>query len=98
MPGGLERVREPGAEVVAFGIDEDLCLVAQAAEGLRVDDAVPVTLKGRTKRTRLLREHAASRLVGADGEGREPALLVLPGGRLEGICDRSCDLRHARPD
>src|SRR5207253_11227934 len=32
-PRRLERVREPGAEVVAARVDEDLRLVAEAAEG-----------------------------------------------------------------
>ncbi|HOV29010.1 MAG TPA: hypothetical protein PLY83_02860 [Synergistales bacterium] len=31
--------------VVAFGKEQDLCLVFQPAEGLGVDDAVPVNLE-----------------------------------------------------
>jgi hypothetical protein len=37
----LERVRETGAEMVAFGVDEDLRLVAKTAKCLRVGNAVP---------------------------------------------------------
>src|SRR5215218_1990429 len=43
----LERVREPGAVVVALRGDEDLRLVLQAPERLRVDDPVAVALKRR---------------------------------------------------
>ena len=43
---GLERVREAGAVVVALGRDEDLGLVLEAAEALRVDDPVAVALEG----------------------------------------------------
>src|SRR5918996_3336812 len=46
-PARLERVREPGAVVIALGRDEDLRLVLQAPERLRVDDPVAVTLEGR---------------------------------------------------
>src|SRR5207253_6049488 len=38
----LERVREPRAEVVALGVDEDLRLVSQPPERLGVDDPVAV--------------------------------------------------------
>src|SRR5829696_3590137 len=41
---GLERVREPGAVVVALRRDEDLRLVLQAPERLRVHDPVTVAL------------------------------------------------------
>ena len=67
-PGGLERVREPGAEVVALGIDEDLRLVAQAAEGLRVDDPVAVALERGPQPAFLLGSLAPARLVRAHGE------------------------------
>ena len=43
---GLERVRQPGAVVVALGRDEDLRLVLEPAERLRVHDAVAVALEG----------------------------------------------------
>ena len=46
-PAGLKRVRQPGAEVVALGRDEDLRLVLEAAERLAVDDPVAVALERR---------------------------------------------------
>ena len=45
-PAGLQRVGEAGPVVVALGGDEDLRLVLEAAEGLRVDDPVAVALEG----------------------------------------------------
>jgi hypothetical protein len=39
--GNLDGMGQPGAEQVAFVIDEYLCLVLQTAEGRGVDDAVP---------------------------------------------------------
>ena len=41
----LDRMGEPGAEMVALVVDEDLGLVGEAAEGGRVDDAVAVPLE-----------------------------------------------------
>ena len=46
--GDLERVREPGAVMVAGRSEKDLGLVFEGAERLAVDDAVPVVLKRRT--------------------------------------------------
>src|SRR4030095_7193997 len=40
----FERVRQPGAVIVALVLDEHLGLVLEAAECRRVDDAIPVTL------------------------------------------------------
>ena len=57
-PAGLERVGEPGPVVVALGGDEDLGLVLEAPEGLRVDDPVAVAL-----------ERGADRAVGLLGRG-----------------------------
>jgi hypothetical protein len=36
-------------EMIALMVNEDLRLVLQAAKGSRVDDTVPVPLKGRTR-------------------------------------------------
>src|SRR5918995_1431333 len=44
---GLERVREPGAVVIALRRDEDLRLVHQAPKRLRVHDPVAVALERR---------------------------------------------------
>ena len=95
-PGRLERVREPGAEMVALGIDEHLSLVSQASEGLRVDDPVAVALKRRPQAAFLLRSLAPARLVRAHGERREPLLLVLANRVREAVGDLSGDLRHRR--
>ncbi len=46
-PGRLERMREPRAEVVASRRHEDLGLVLQPPERLRVHDAVAVALERR---------------------------------------------------
>jgi hypothetical protein len=45
----LERVRQPRAEVVALGRDEDLRLVHEPAERLGVDDPVAVALQRRAQ-------------------------------------------------
>ena len=55
-PRRLERVREPGAVVVALGRDEDLRLVLETPERLGVDDAVAVALERRPQRRVLLRD------------------------------------------
>ena len=47
---GLERVGEAGPVVVALGSDEDLGLVLEPPERLRVDDPVAVALKRRADR------------------------------------------------
>src|SRR4029077_1079490 len=44
--GGLERVREPGPVVIATRVDEDLRLVLETAERLRVHDPVAIPLEG----------------------------------------------------
>ena len=85
---------EPGAEVVALGIDEDLRLVAQAAERLGVDDAVAVALERRAQAAFGLGRLASARLVRAHGERREPPLLVLANRGREAVGDLSGDLRH----
>ncbi len=47
----FERVRQPGAVVVALGRNENLRFVGQAAERLAVQNAVPVALKAGAVRT-----------------------------------------------
>ena len=93
-PGGLERVGQAGAVVVAGGVDEDLRLVHQPPERLGVHDPVAVALERRAQQARLLLARAPARLVGAHGERREPPLLVLANARLEGIRSPSGELRH----
>ena len=92
--GRLERVREPRAEMVALGIDEDLRLQPQTAERLRVDDPVAVALERRPKPALVLREVAPTRLVGAHGERRQPPFLMLTHERFEGVSSASGGLRH----
>ena len=48
--GDLQRVGEPGDEVVAVGVQEDLRLVLEPAEGLGVQDPVAVALERRPER------------------------------------------------
>ena len=52
--GGLQAVREAGADVIAFRHGKDLRFVLQPAEGGGEDDPVVVPLKGRTLRLRRL--------------------------------------------
>ena len=74
---GLERVRQTGAVVVALGRDEDLRLVLEAPEGLRVDDPVAIALERRpVVRVRLL--DVAPRGIRARGKrGQRLALEPL---------------------
>jgi hypothetical protein len=60
----LEAVGEPDAEMIAVGRDEDLRLVAKAAEGDRMDDPVAVALEdvaGPARAMVALRMEAAAR-------------------------------------
>src|SRR5918994_609636 len=76
-PGGLERVREPGAVVVALGRDEDLRLVLQAPEGLRVHDPVAVALKRRAVVGVLLLDGTTRRIRARCQRGQRLALEPL---------------------
>src|SRR4051794_4986693 len=91
---GLERVRQPRAEMIALGIDEDLRLEPEAAKRLRVDDAVAVALKRRPKPALFVGKLPPARLVRAHRERREPALLVLANGLGKAVGDLSGDLGH----
>ena len=79
--GRLERVRQPRAEVVALGVDEDLRLVPRAggtpSSGRCGRGRAGTACAGGTPP----RERAAAGLVRADGERRQPALLVLAHAR-----------------
>ena len=80
--GRLERVRHPRAVVVADRIDEDLRLALQAAERLRVDDAVAIALERRAHLGLGLGSEAA--LVAYDrtasGESRSSSSAAHPLG------------------
>src|SRR5215210_4089329 len=75
-PAGLERVGEARAVVVALGRDEDLGLVLQAPEGLRVDNPVAIALERRTM-VRLWFRLLADGRIRAGGERREKLLQPL---------------------
>jgi hypothetical protein len=55
----LERVREPGAVVVARRRKEHLRLVLQPSKGLAVNHAIAIALEHRPDRVRRLRAKAA---------------------------------------
>ena len=73
----LDRVGQADAEMVAVGGDEHLRLVAQAAEGDRMDDAVAVALEG-----------VALPARAAVDPPRRPCRAIVKGarqGRAEGV-------------
>ena len=72
----LEGMGQAGDEVVALGVEEDLRLVLQAAEGLGMDDPVPVALEGGPIRVRLLRSSARPRLCVDRVRDRGEAFLL----------------------
>ena len=72
-PARLERVGQAGAVVVALGRDEDLRLVLEAPERLRVDDPVAVALERRAQRESA--SGAARRPGTSGGERRERGRL-----------------------
>ena len=92
--GRLERVRHAGAEVVAGRVDEDLRLALQAAERLGMDDPVAVALERRAQPALVLGLEPPGGGVRADGERREPLLLVPANPLGEGVRNRSRDLGH----
>ena len=67
----FDRMGQPNTEMVAVGGDEHLGFVAQAAEGDRVDDPVPIALEGVARTARAvdaLGEGPAARSVRLRGE------------------------------
>ncbi len=80
--GHLQRVRQPGAVVVALGRDEDLGLVLEPPERLAVDDAVAVALVGRAESAGFFRALAAARGRRALRPFGEPRLVEV-GGQLD---------------
>ena len=65
----LQRVGEPGAEVVALVGDEDLGLLLQPSESRGMDDAVAVAVEVRARAAARLLDLAAERLGGVLGIG-----------------------------
>ena len=91
----LEGVGDARTVVVSRRVDEDLCFSLQAAERLRVDDAVAVALKRRADAAFFLGLLAAAALVRAHGEGRQGVALQLAHTGREGVGNSSGQLRHA---
>ena len=71
--GDLQRVGQPGDEVVAVGVEEDLRLVLQPAERLGVQDPVAVALERRPQGVLGLGPHPAPGGRRAGRRGRELA-------------------------
>ena len=80
--GDLEAVGEPDPEMIAVGRDEDLGLVAQAAERDRMDDPVAIALEGVARapagRPPARREAARAKPRGIGRRSEPPA---SPGGK-----------------
>src|SRR5262249_29897530 len=93
--GRLERVGHARAVVVAGRVDEDLRLTLEAAERLRVEDAVPVALERCPEPAVVFLAQTAARLVRAHGERGDPPLFVPAHLRLEGAGHISGYFRHA---
>ena len=85
----LERVREARAKVVALGRDKDLCLVLEAPEGLRVDDAVAVTLVRRPQAAVVFGVRPPARVGRAGRPRRQPGVLLTQHPREEAIGHRA---------
>ena len=66
----LDRMGQPGAEMVALVVDENLRLVGEAAKSGRMDDAVAVALEVVARRRRRLGVEAAAGAGGIGGVGR----------------------------
>jgi hypothetical protein len=88
-PAGLERVGEAGAVVVALGSNEDLGLVLEAPERLRVDDPVAIALERSPERGVALGDEAPG-WVGPLRPAVEEALL----DRLDPAPERAWALAH----
>ncbi len=83
----LDRMRQPGAKMIAVERHEHLCLMCEAAEGRRMDDTVAVALElGAGRRGVLGKEPPARRrrIAGVDGaagrrkvQGRQTAAPVI---------------------
>jgi hypothetical protein len=70
----LKAMRQASAEMITLVLDEDLGLVLEATERLAVDDAVAVTLKGRTEGVLRLTVQPPARCARIDCIARAPAL------------------------
>jgi len=68
---------QAGAVIIALMFDKDLCLVFQAAEGGRMDDPVPVTLKGRPEGGQTFAVQTAAAVFRVTGLGGKHGGLTL---------------------
>ena len=73
----LQRVGQPGAVMVPLGGQEHLGLVLEAAEGLGVDDPVPVPHEAGAHRVGSLLPLSAQRGVGKGGPGAQDVMFTL---------------------
>ena len=81
----FEAVGQAGPVMVALVIDEDLCLVLEAPEGARMDDAVAVALKRRAHLVLGLRVEATAtvfrvRRIGRTGNRPNHGPTLRPPG------------------
>jgi hypothetical protein len=63
--------------MISRGSQEDLGLVLQSPEGLRMDDPIPVVLKGRPKRALFFNSLTSPGLRAQGSMGREDQFLLL---------------------
>ena len=75
--GDLHRVRQARHEVVALRIEEDLGLVLQPPERLRMDDPIPIALEGGAVLVRLLRALSSATRRRSRCRGTELRLIGL---------------------
>ena len=66
----LERVRQPGAEMLALVLEEHLRLVLEPTEGGGMDDPVAIALEFRPRRAGIGRKQPAAALGGVGSVGR----------------------------
>src|SRR3989338_9988614 len=78
-------MRKPGPVVIAFMIQENLCLILETAKGCRVDNAVTVSLKIRTEFGRGFRIFSAAGQTAFHRVRRQTALFNF----FENVFDKS---------
>ena len=76
--GDLEGVGQARDEMVVLGVEEDLGLVLEPAEGLGVDDPIAVTLEGGPKWVGVLGTGSSARIGRPGGRWGETGLFGFP--------------------
>ena len=97
----LDRVREPGAEVIVFGRDEHLALAREPAPRTRVLDAVEIALEAQPVRIGLLGARAVARADRPRRAGREASGRARARASLRAAAPRrptSCRRPHPGAD